>query len=386
MRFLFFILAALTFATAAEARQPLTPNELAFVRSRIAARLSADPDNRSLRFQYVQASYQLGDFKSAKRNTDILIRTAESPQEVSALKRVYAEVVSKSPWTSRLGFSIIPSTNIDRTSSNEFFDTALGQLTIVGGGQTKTGVGFLLNGELDYTFALRDGSTLTLGASMMRRQFPAERMNFTEFEASLSWRKRTFLTDTQFGPFATRAVYDLGGEDANDWSSIGLSFSQDIRLAKGETLAGKISAERKDFDNSDYADGTYAKVNVTYTTVFGDSSYRFGFGMDRGWPEQEHLRFTAASTWAEVGRSMAGVGKASLNLGFGARRYEGAFPALGFAREDEWAAIGITFVSPKLRVWNSTPKFSCRFQKNWSNVALYEFQSTDCVITLDRLF
>lgn len=103
-------------------------------------------------------------------------------------------------------------------------------------------------------------------------------------------------------------------------------------------------------------------------------------------PEQDHLRYIGAFMSGELTRPVQNWGTVGVSIGLGMRQYEGNFPLLGKPREDRSASIGISFRSQKIRVFGSSPKVSCQVQQSWSNVALYDYQSTDCALTFVRNF
>jgi len=111
------------------------------VRLITAQQLAQQPTNRLLRFRYAKASYQLGNQDAAKYHLRFMMRTSQSENELKQLTAAYATASADSLWSFGMNLSILPSTNINKTSSNKFFDTLLGKFHIADGGVEKSGAG-----------------------------------------------------------------------------------------------------------------------------------------------------------------------------------------------------------------------------------------------------
>lgn len=383
-----FLIACLMAGTAHAQSTSLSQDQIEQIRRATAYQLSQNPDNRGVRFQYAQASYQAGRHDAAKYHLQQLMRTSPNTRDLQQLQEAYATVVEESPWSFGLNFSILPSTNINKTSSNETFETPFGPpLLIVDGGVEESGVGLRYGARVNYESPLSSGASLTYGLDINRSQYPAERLNSIDGTVRLAWRQHSLSGVTQITPYLTRYAYDVTEGDSSDSTRYGLRIGYEHYLPADSSIAGTLTAERRDYDEKDYLDGSFLSTSLSYQNQITEIYHlRLKTGVSVITPQLDHLRYIGASMSGELTRPINDWGTIGLNLGLTMREYEGDFPALEEPRSDYSASVGMSFRSRQIRVLGSSPKLSCQIQQNWSNVALYEYQSTDCAVTFERNF
>jgi opacity protein-like surface antigen len=384
----FLVLVACLVAGTAQAQTAdLSQDQIEQIRRGIASQLSQNPENRALRFRYAQASYQSGRNDAAKYHLQQLMRTSPNARDLQQLQEAYATVVEDSPWSFGLNFSILPSTNINKTSSNEIFETPLGPLLIVGGGTEESGVGLRYGARVNYEAPLSSGASLTYGLELNRSQYPDDRLNNLDGTVELIWSNYSLSGRTTITPYATRYVYDVTDGDSSDSTRYGLRVGYEHFLTSDSSITGTVTAERRDYDEKDYLDGSFLSTSLSYQNQISETYHlRLQTSVSASAPEQDHLRYIGVFMSGELSRPIQNWGTAGVSLGLGMREYEGDFPLLGEPRDDRSASIGISFRSSQIRVLGSSPKVSCQVQQNWSNVALYEYRSTDCGLTFERSF
>jgi len=382
-----FLIACLMAGAAHAQSTSLSPDQIEQIRRATAYQLSQSPDNRALRFQYAQVSYQTDRYDAAKYHLQQLMRTSPNARDLQQLQEAYATVVEESPWSFGLNFSILPSTNINKTSSNEIFETPLGPLLIVSGGDEESGVGLRYGARVNYESPLSSGATLTYGLELNRSQYPADRLNETDGTVRLTWSNYSLSGRTTITPYVTRYVYDVSDGDSSDSTRYGLRVGYEHFLTSDSSIAGAFTAENRNYDEKDYLDGSFFSTSLSYQNQISETYHlRLQTSVSASTPEQDHLRYIGVSMSGELTRPVQDWGTVGVSLGVGMRQHESNFPLLGEPREDRSASIGMSFRSQQIRVLGSSPKLSCQVQQNWSNVALYEYQSTDCAVTFERNF
>jgi hypothetical protein len=182
-------------------------------------------------------------------------------------------------------------------------------------------------------------------------------------------------------------VYDVSDVDSSDSTRYGLRVGYEHFLTSDSSIAGSITAERRDYDEKDYLDGSFVSTSLSYQNQISETYHlRLQTSVSASAPQQDHLRYIGVSMSGELTRPVQDWGTVGVSLGLGARQHESDFPLLGEPREDRSASIGMSFRSQQIRVFGSSPKLSCQVQQNWSNVAIYEYRSTDCAVTFERNF
>ncbi len=390
IRFLFFllVLGLSTAATAQEpARAPDTDERIARIRAVLAQQLARSPQDRALRFRYAQAAYQSGHFDAAKHHLRILMRSSRLPDELANLQKAYADVVDRSHWSFSGHFSLLPSTNINKTSSNIVFETPLGTAVIPDGDNEESGIGVRFGVGASYEDVLASGQTLNYNFGLTRVHFPAERLRRTDASVGLSWGIRAVGSETRINPSLLRTQYDIGGDDSSSSTRYKVRLSHERYLPKGRAVLGSLSAEYRDYDVQDHQDGPVFGAGVTYrTAVFDRFRLISGVNLTRSNPKRPHLRYTGAALSAELSWPVARLGTFGVSAGLGGREYDGDFTSFDFPRSDRFASVGVSATSPRIKIWGSSPKLSCTYQQGWSNIALYDYRSTDCALTFVRNF
>ncbi len=375
---LIVLLCALTGGIGASADQV----SLEQIRLQTAYQLAQYPENRALRFRYAKASFHSGNYEASKFHLTELMRSSTDTEDLAVLKQVRATVLKTDPFSFGLHFTILPSTNIARTSSNQLFDTLLGTFLIVGGGQEETGVGFRLGAQAAYEVAQPDwGSTITYTASLSRSSYPIDRLNNYEAFVGATWGKRTLGGFAQITPYAIRTLFDDTSQPKGDSTRAGLRYSYEHYLGVSRSITGAITAEHRNYNELDYLDGQFFSFDLSYVSPLSQSSFiELGAQLSRSAPESDHLKYGGLMGWAEITRRVPSIGTIGLSGSVAARNYDGVFPASTFARQDRYASIGVSFTSPHIKVWNTSPKITCQITQNWSNIALYDYRANDCAI------
>lgn len=366
---------------------PVPDPRLAQIRAQAAQILMREPDNRLARFRYAQASYQSGDHDPAKRQLLILMRSSQSAEELDELKAAYGTVLRARPWRFGVDLAILPSTNINKTSSNQIFDTPFGQFLIIDGGVEDSGVGFRLGGRASYDRLLHSGAVLSYGLEISRHHYPADRLNHLDGTLSLTWSQRGLGRQTRIIPYLRRIAYDISAEDGPDSTRFGLRLIHDHDLTPASTLSGALTLEQRDYDRLDQLDGPFRSAVVAYQgEIDPRTGYSLSFGLSQSLPQITRLRYRETVLSAELRRALGSFGVVGVNAGLQQRQYAGDFPALAEPRADRSRSIGLSVRSPHLRIGDLVPELSCEITQNDSNVALYEFRSTDCAVSFDHTF
>lgn len=384
----FLILSACLAAGPTQAQSEAPPQDQIEQIGRITAfQLSQNPENRSLRFRYAQVLYQSGRHGIAKYHLEQLMQTTPNARDLQQLQEAYATVAKDSPWSFGLNFSILPSTNINKTSSSEIFETPLGPLLIVGGGVEESGVGLRYGAKINYETPLSSGALLTHGLELNQSQYPDDRLNNTDGSIRVTWSNYTLSGRTAITPYAKRYMYDAIAGESSDSTHYGVRVDYEHFLTFDSSVTGTVTAERRNYDEKDYLDGSFFSTSLSYQSQLSETYHlRLQTSVNASTPEQDHLRYIGANISGELTQPVQNWGTVGLMLGVGMRQYEGDFPLLGAPREDRSASLGISFRSQKIRVLGSSPKLSCQVQHNLSNVALYQYRSTDCALTFERNF
>ncbi|WP_083906823.1 surface lipoprotein assembly modifier [Octadecabacter arcticus] len=138
---------------------------------------------------------------------------------------------------------------------------------------------------------------------------------------------------------------------------------------------------------SDSLSGPYGQINLRYSYSL-DERTRFGFGVSlaRSEPQENHFRYLEGRVSADISRNFSNHGNIGLFGSFTTRGYDDFFPATNLVRQDETVIFGASYSPRSFEIYGSRPRLSCQNEQNSSNIALYEYETTDCGITFERSF
>ncbi len=376
---------------AAETAQPAAKSgelDLENAKNAVQHKLAKDPKNRKLRFEYSKILFAQKDYDAARHQVRYLIKTSPNVTQEAAMRRAYGQVVERDPVKMGLNFAFLPSTNIDKTSSNEIFESLLGDLTIIGGGQEKSGVGARLGLWATYETLVGDGNTLTYGISVNRNKFPDDRLSRYDGMLRASWRRETRNGAISVTPYVMRSLYDeASGINKNDSHRYGASLSIQRYLPGARTGFALMRLEQRDYDEKDYLSGPYGEVKLGLSgRVAPKVGYSLSMGLTHHAPKQDYLVYTGGAVKGELRYAATRNAVVGLNAEYGKNTYEGIYAGTSAGRRDSYASVGVSYRNSKIKVFGNTPKLSCKHQTNWSNVDLFDFKTTDCSFVFESKF
>ena len=115
--------------------------------------LQQDPDNRPARWAFAQGAFNANRHDVARYHVGQLLRSAQSEDDIETLTRGLSEITAADPWDVSFNFSLLPSTNVNRYTYNNEFETLLGIFTPEGGGDEVSGIGLSVGAVLHHRVA-----------------------------------------------------------------------------------------------------------------------------------------------------------------------------------------------------------------------------------------
>jgi hypothetical protein len=352
--------------------------------AQLANVLKQDPDNRLARWAFAQGAFNANRYDVARYHVGQLLRSAQSEDDIETLTRGLSDITAADPWDVSFNFSLLPSTNVHRYTYNNEFETLLGIFTPEGGGDEVSGIGLSIGAGLSYTIALPDYSQLSLRTRVNQTLYDISELNSTSVRVGLSRESFAIGRTTTMEPFLRLSIDEEQVLERRDY---GLKLATAWQLGNGGQLRTSFLGESRNYIDSDATSGPYGRIGVNYGNSIGPRT-RFGLGISiaRFEPEREHLTYWERSVSADISRRFNGIGALGLFGSITARDYDGIFPATDLIREDDTVAVGISYSPQTFEVFGARPKVSCQVQRNASNIALYDYQSTDCRIAFEKSY
>lgn len=280
-------------------------------------------------------------------------------------------------------FALRPSTNINRGTDNTYFDTELGQFVISPENRVESGIGYQLGVSGYFRRPLTAESRLVLNWGLTDTVYEADKYDNAVGTLSLTYEKTTGLGGWALSPYA---IYTWNNS-ADDFQTVGARFSLKQRVSREMRVSIDLRHEFRDFASQNYQDGAFnsGQLGIAYQ-VTPRVSINAGFDVDQSRPAAPHLQYDGFKAFAGITNSWASGLSASFGLEFGQRDYVGDFPLTTSPRRDSFYGIKLSIQNAQINYAGFTPRLSCSYTNNRSNVALYDYSATDCQMTISREF
>lgn len=346
--------------------------------------LRDNPENHAARWALAQASFKVGRYDIARYHVERLLRTTSSQANLDTLTEALAKITEADPWGTEFNFALLPSTNIRRLTYNDKFITLLGTFTPTGGGQVESGIGLTFGAGLSYGINLPDSSRLTLSARVDQNVFDSSDLNKTVVQFAAKRDAYAIGRSTTIEPYAR---FRLDESQSIERRYLGLRLSTRWWSENNKQTQVSLVGENREAPESSASNGPYGSIKVRHSFDLDDRT-RFGAEMvlSRSRPEGSYLRYWQHQLSADVSRRFAVLGTVGLFGNVTLRGYDDIFPLTDIIREDESVTLGVSYRPARIEVFGSRPKISCQVEKNASNIALYDYETTDCRITFGRSF
>jgi len=292
-----------------------------------------------------------------------------------------AKLQTRYPFVASASFAALPSTNIKNTSSATVFDTLIGRFEIDDGGEETSGIGFDVGLQGRYRYPLADGLSFEIGAALNRIWYDDPKLRY--------WRGRVTTDIKQIGAHGSilgglhfdRTYYaDVEG-DSSDRIATGLHGQWSRSLSPQTRLRFNGIVEYRDYLDKDTLSGPYASLSSTWVKTFETgAAIVFGGAVERSKPSLGYHRYWGGTLRGGYETNITDTLRAGLSLSAAVRRYDSDFAAVDYPRRDEIFRIGFSVSDNRIKIMGGTPKLSCGYKIQNSNISLYQSTSTDCRI------
>ena len=360
------------------------PSEQPLSIVQISQILRENPDNTAARWALAQANFRAKRYDAARYHVQQLLRTSQSQSNIDTLTQALAEITQADPWDVTLSFSLLPSTNIRRYTYNDAFETLLGTFIPVGGGDEESGIGVAVGAGLSYGLGLPDNSLLTLRARIDQNTYDSPDLNRTALLFALRHESYAVGQSTTIEPFLR---FRFDSEQTLERRDTGLNLSKRWWLDDGSPLDAQLGVKSRTSFQSDAPSGPFGRLDLRFGTI-SNAGPRLGYGLSlaRSKPEQSHLRYWEARILADVTHRFPETGTFGVFGSVTGRNYDDIFPATTTIREDRTLMVGASYSPNKFELFGSRPRLSCQIERNASSIALYDYETIDCRIAIERSF
>ena len=336
-----------------------------------------------------QQEFQAGQFEKAyTRFRWLLFNDTANPNRSDVYQNTLAAIRTENPLTFGVALTLLPSSNVQRSSSQETFHTDIGDFTIGDPEADKSGMGLRFDGSATVTHAYTPGRELSARLSLGTSIYTAKELisNSTSLWVTHSWLEpgalyslSAFVSDTQYK--------DIDGRSSPDSRSKGISTSAAFALSDRNVVNLSLAVQNRDYHARNYMDGPVLNLRAAYKRRLTPQD-TLSINMDLEASDTKSDPYAYKSIGLEAQYSHITQKGLVWDLSYKSilRDYEGTFVALPYAREDRVHDVTFGASYDKITVWDTVPRLSCTLRDHGSNVALYDYNAVDCALSFRRDF
>lgn len=350
--------------------------------------LSVAPGHLAARRALVGILIKTGNYSAAEFHLHELLRTDPNPHSQFDYQKSLEEIVKVEPLKFSGTFAVLPSTNVNNGTQNIYFDTDLGQFVIDESGRETSGVGLNLGVGANYRWALGLGQTLKMASSLSGVWYEIEALRHIDATVALSYQRETAKTLWSIGPYIRRSWYaPNSSRDTSDNTTRGIALSYARQISPSDKISIGASLEDQLHLEKPYLSGPFLSGTLKLEHRLNPKTqYFITFGAQRYKPEAAHMAYQGLNVTAGMTTILRNSLVTGVTVGIGHRGYDANFTSLLFPREDDYYSVELSALNNNFELFGIVPRFSCTYKRNLSNVAFYDYQTTDCKISMVQNF
>ncbi len=348
--------------------------------------LTRDPNYINARRELAHSLLAARKFNAAQTQLGILQRIDSNPQMLAGYQQMQGLIDQNRPIGISGVFALLPSSNINKGTSNTVFDTVLGTLVIDSTSQPVSGVGLQVGVSGYFRKIINAQSNISLKWSLSGNFYEDPTLSSVTGELSLPYSRRMANGGYTIAPYY-RTSWD---ENGLSQQATGLQFSADRRLSAQNRLALSLTYEERDFPTAAYQNGRFSSESLSFTRQISPSlSYQFGAAFEQSAPfasSSAHLAYNGSKVFVSINKAWQGGLRTGLGLEAGYRNFVGDYPLTTAPRYDEFYGVNATLSHARVQIAGFVPSLRCGYTFNTSNVAFFDFEVVDCTLGITKEF
>ena len=341
------------------------------------------PDLTRVRLELASAHYAAGFDEKAKRHFELSLADGLPSSVENAVEGFIHAIDARKRWSLHLSAAMLPETNAVRRTGNR---------TVQIGGAT-----FRLNE--DAREAPGVGAQLTGGAAFSPRIADDVRGHFALSSAAKLYEKSQWNDISLIGEVGLTRLFDGGAlsgglragrrwagsegfqSSVGPWASFERHTSRRVRIRLRTHLDYRHHDERSDLDGWRVAVNPSLRYALDSRTVLEGGPF-----FDVVEARKDHRSSRLFGLSGGFSRAYKNGIFVSASASVQSQRYRAKDPLFGKKREDVAARLSIKLVNTSLKFAGFAPYVGYSYEKNRSNVSLYEYENHGVLMGLSRDF
>ncbi|WP_208352345.1 surface lipoprotein assembly modifier [Pseudaestuariivita rosea] len=346
--------------------------------------LARDPDYLNARRELAHTLLLDRQYGASARQFRLLLRIDQNETMQAGYRTFLRVIENERPFGVGVSFALLPSTNINRATTNETFDPdvpTLPTLQIDGEATSGTGVLFGLNGFYRHRLSERD--RLIFDAGLTARRYPDDIFDSTTRVAALTFERR----ERTYGWALSAYQRNTETEDDDDNIATGLSFGLNRQIGPKTVLSLSALQEYRSYLTTDTLDGGFLSTGIGLSyDLQPNLTLAAGTRLSQYSARSDAQAYVGRAFFGRATRTWDNQTEIGLGLEIGERDYAGDYPLTTRARADDYYRVDITLSNRRLNWRTFTPHLRCAYTDSTSNIEFFDYTVTECELTLRRTF
>ncbi|MEO0486468.1 MAG: surface lipoprotein assembly modifier [Pseudomonadota bacterium] len=344
--------------------------------------VASDPTYLNPRRELAHTLLTLRDYPGAARAFRALLRVDQTPQMRTGYRAFLAEIEAKRPLSLRLGLSVLPSTNVNRGASTDRFNGS-GSVTIAPTSLAQSGVGLGTQVAATYRPLVTPDTRLSFSGALALRRYDNARFDATDLRVSARYEHVSNDTLWSLSPY----IADNRRADGGSYVArgIGLGLAQSI-TPQTRGSAG-LTVESRDYATETGLNGALvsAQLGVTHD-LRPDMRLGAQLELSNSTPALDFQSYVSHGALVTVERRWPMGVATQLGLRVGTRDFRADFPLTSAPRADRFSTVIVGLRHRDLDVFGMIPAITCSHEVNRSTVTQFDYETTDCALSLGYSF
>lgn len=341
--------------------------------------LRLDSNHINARRELAHTRLLNGEYQQAESDFKNLVR-ADNNEEMRNIYRSFLSSISRNKPRGFNGtFRVIPSTNINRGTTNTIFNTVIGEFEIDNPPESGVGIQVGLSGFFRYPVSQTNRIVTSL--SITSNVFSNSSSNSIIGELSSYLESYKDRTHWSIGPYI-RHVWAR-----NEYQAIGMRYNLGLQSAGGGMVLISGYSEQRKYSLNNSLGGFSTLISVAFDDeISTNMQSRVGikFGLDL--PEANHLEHYNFEIFTQISKKWRNGVRASLGTKFGGKTFFNNYLLLDAPRMDFYYGVNASLSNSSINILGFSPQLSCSYTRNGSNVAFFKYQVSECGISIASEF
>ena len=341
------------------------------------------PDLTRVRLELASAHYAAGLDEKAKRHFELSLADGLPSSVENAVEGFINTIDARKRWSLHVSGAILPETNAVRRTDSRTVQIGGATFRLNEDAREEPGVGAQLAGGAAFSPTIADDVRGHFALSSAAKLYEKSQWNDISLIAEIGL---TRLFDGGALSGGLRAGRRWAGSEGfqssvGPWVSFDRRTSRRIRIRLRTNLDYRKHDEREDLDGWRFAVNSSVRYALDSRTVLEAGPY-----FDVVEARADHRSSRLAGLSGGVSRAFKKGIFVSVSASVQSQRYLAKDPLFGVKREDEAFRLSGKVVNSSLKFGGFAPYVGYSYEKNRSNISLYEYQNHGVLMGLSRDF